>query len=153
MQNKRAVPAGFLATALQDYSGYDQIQQQIAQARQMKRKPSTKHSRRRSKEPKIKQFCYKELNSLDGLGKQMFPVFADEDVFGYDLPQSTQDGRETIIDSTQDDDVESNSSTVKAGKQTTLKDLLVVKDWLKMEPSRVRKNLKTFKLWAPFFGG
>ena len=34
-----------------------------------------------------------------------------------------------------------------------MKDLLVVKDWLKMSAERVRRNLKTYKLWAPLFGG
>lgn len=32
-------------------------------------------------------------------------------------------------------------------------DLLVVKDWLKRHPDRVKEGLKTFKIWAPMFGG
>ena len=49
--------------------------------------------------------------------------------------------------------MESDSDVVLSGEQTSLKDLLIVKDWLKLPAEKVRVNLKTFKLWAPLFGG
>ena len=42
---------------------------------------------------------------------------------------------------------------MKCGVQTSLKDLLVVKDYLKYKPEQVKRTLKTFKLWAPLFRG
>lgn len=39
------------------------------------------------------------------------------------------------------------------GTQTCYKDLLVVKSVLKEGHHKVRRGLRTFKLWAPFFGG
>jgi len=80
-------------------------------------------------------------------------VFDDFAVFGNDLSQFSADGHETLIDSAQDDDVESDEDVVLSGEQTSLKDLLIVKDWLRLPAEKVRVNLKTFKLWAPLFGG
>ena len=97
----------------------------------MKRRPPTKHSKK-LEEPMTCRF-YKELQTLDGLGKKAFPVFEDSDIFGDALPKFSEDGRETLIDSTQDDDVNSDRGVVQSGEQTSLKDLLVVKDWLKMD--------------------
>ncbi len=70
-----------------------------------------------------------------------------------EFPQFNAQGKETIVDSAQDDDVESDEEVVRSGVQTSFKDLLVVKDWLKLHPEKVRQGLKTFKLWAPMFGG
>ena len=96
---------------------------------------------------------YKELTALDGLSKKAFPVFADFDIFADKLPKFSSDGKETLIDSSQDDDVDSDEDVVRSGEHTSYNDLLVVKDWLKKPPEYVRVNLKTFKIWAPYFGG
>ena len=64
-----------------------------------------------------------------------------------------KDGQETLVDSTQDDDVESDEEVMQSGVQTSYKDLLAVKDYLKLKPDRVKTSLRTFKLWAPLFGG
>ena len=96
---------------------------------------------------------YKELATLDGLSKKAFPVYADLDVFTEMLPKFSEDGQETLIDSAQDDDVESDEEVVRSGEHTSYNDLLVVKDWLRKPAEHIRVNLKTFKLWAPMFGG
>ena len=148
-QRKRALPAGFLDTALEDYPGNSAFHHQQNADRLKKRKPQTKQIKEEERRLKF----FKELRTLDGLGKKAFPVFDDDAVFGHELPQFSSDGRETLIDSAQDDDVESDSDVVLSGEQTSLKDLLIVKDWLKLPAEKIRVNLKTFKLWAPLFGG
>lgn len=62
-------------------------------------------------------------------------------------------GKEILIDSAQDDDLESDEGVMQSGVQTSIGDLLVVKDYLKLKPERVKTSLRTFKLWAPLFGG
>ena len=96
---------------------------------------------------------YKEVTSLDGLSTKAFPVFADYDAYTEKLPKFDEDGQETMIELEQDDDVESDEDVVRSGEYTSKKDLLVVKDWLRKPAEHIRTNLKTFKLWAPMFGG
>ena len=59
----------------------------------------------------------------------------------------------TIVNSTQDEDCDSDDEVVKSGVQRSFADLLVVKDWLKRRPDRVKRFLKTLKIWAPILGG
>ncbi len=92
------------------------------------------------------------LKTLDLKGEKYFKVYRDSDVLP-DLPNFARDGKETLIDSTQDDDVESDEEVMNSGVQTSFKDLLVVKDYLRHNPERVRAALRTFKIWAPYFGG
>ena len=92
---KRALPPGFIDTALQDYHGSNVHHHQNNADRLKKRKPQTKQIRMEQEAAKF----YKELRSLDGLSKKAFPVFDDEAVFGNALPQFSADGRETLIDS------------------------------------------------------
>ena len=55
------------------------------------------------------------------------------------LPTLNKDGRETLVDSMQDDDVESDEEVMRNGVQTSFKDLLVVKDYLQRnQPDRIR---------------
>lgn len=63
------------------------------------------------------------------------------------------DQKDIIIEASQDDDVHSDEEVVKSGTQTSFRDLLVVKDFLKVEPERRKHTLRSFKLWAPLFGG
>ena len=70
-----------------------------------------------------------------------------------DLPALDKNGKDNLIDSTQDDDVESDEDVMQSGVKTSFKDLLVVKDYLRHKPEQVKKSLRTFKLWAPLFGG
>ena len=70
-----------------------------------------------------------------------------------DLPAVDDRGQKTLIDSAQDDDLESDDDVVRAGVETSFKDLLVVKDRLRMPAEKVRSSLKTFRIWAPNFRG
>lgn len=85
-------------------------------------------------------------------GEKFFRVYSDKDVLA-DLPTLDKDGNDTLVDSAQDDDVESDDEVVRSGVQTSFRDLLVVKDYMKVNPEKVRVALRTFRLWAPLFGG
>ena len=58
-----------------------------------------------------------------------------------------------LIDAAQDDDVDTDEEVLRSGTQTCYRDLLVVKDWLGHDPRKVRKSLKTWRIWAPHFQG
>ena len=93
------------------------------------------------------------LKTLDLKAEKYFHVYRDSDVIP-DLKQlKTKDGKDALIDSAQDDDVESDEEVMNSGVQTSFKDLLIVKDYLRHQPEKVRAALRTFKLWAPLFGG
>ena len=92
------------------------------------------------------------LKTLDLKAEKYFKVYRDSDVIP-NLSSFNKNGKEVLIDSAQDDDVESDDEVVNSGIQTSFKDLLVVKDYLRHNPERVRAALRTFKTWAPLFGG
>ena len=52
----------------------------------------------------------------------------------------------------QDDDVNTDTEVLNSGTNTCYKDLLIVKDYLKHKPEKVRRALKTWKTWSPYFG-
>ena len=58
---------------------------------------------------------------------------------------------EVLIDTVQDDDVDTDEEVLRSGAQTCYRDLLIVKDWLAHDQMKVRKSLKTWKIWAPQF--
>lgn len=75
---------------------------------------------------------------MDLKGQKFFRVYQDSDVL-QGLTNLVKDGRENLIDSTQDDDVESDEEVTRNGIQTSFKDLLVVKDYLaKNQPEKIR---------------
>ena len=84
--------------------------------------------------------------------EKFFRVYADADVLT-GLPKFDKEGNDCLVDSTQDDDVESDDDVVQSGIHTSFRDLLVVKDYMKLPPEKVRTSLRTYKLWAPLFGG
>ena len=90
------------------------------------------------------------LKTLDLKGEKFFRVYNDADVIA-GLHKYDKQGRETLQDSTQDDDLESDEGVMQSGVQTSMGDLLVVKDYLKLNPERVYRSLRAYKLWAPLF--
>ena len=56
-------------------------------------------------------------------------MYQDNDVIR-GLPALNRQGKEALIDSVQDDDVESDEEVTSNGIQTSFKDLLIVKDYL-----------------------
>ena len=71
---------------------------------------------------------------------------------GFDFSSfKAKDRSEVLVDSTQDDDVNTDTDVLNSGVNTCFKDLLVVKDYLKHNPEKVRKALKTWKIWSPYF--
>ena len=76
------------------------------------------------------------LKTLDLKNDKFFRVYQDSDVIA-DLPEFNK-GRETIVDASQDDDVESDSEVVEAGIETSFKDLLVVRELFKNKPEQVQ---------------
>lgn len=72
-------------------------------------------------------------------------MYNDSDI-GIDVSGFTgKKGQEAFVESTQDDDVNSDSGVVESGIQTCYRDLLVVKDYLKHHPDKVRRALRNFK--------
>ena len=112
---------------------------------------TAKHSNRPpTKEPEKKiSFQLISLRSLDGTHEKFFKVFKDEDL-GLDFSRF---GDNLIIESHQDDDVETENEVLDNGTQTCYKDLLVVKAALKNPADKVRRALRTFRLWSPLFSG
>ena len=49
--------------------------------------------------------------------------------------------------------MDTDEDVLRSGTQTCYRDLLVVKDWLGHDPRKVRKSLKTWRIWAPHFQG
>ena len=65
-------------------------------------------------------------------------MYLDNDVIR-GLPTLNKDGKEALVDSIQDDDVESDKEVTSNGIQTSFKDLLIVKDYInKSQPERIR---------------
>ena len=62
-------------------------------------------------------------------------------------------GGEPQISLTQDDDVNTDTEVLETGIKKCFKDLLVVRDYLRHKPSKVRRSLKSHKIWAPQFDG
>ena len=48
-------------------------------------------------------------------GEKFFRVYQDSDVLSGEFPQFNAQGKETIVDSAQDDDVESDEEVVRSG--------------------------------------
>lgn len=96
-----------------------------------------------------------KLKTLDQCGEKFFKIYQDCDIgFDYSLFDNGDNfGQETLIDASQDDDVESDDGLVNSGVQTCYRDLLVVKDTLRYEPEQVKRSLRTWKLWTPLFKG
>ena len=106
----------------------------------------------RENEKKVK-FSLLKLSTLSKRADKFFKVYQDEDI-GIDITKFLgKEGREAVVESTQDDDVNSDRGVVQSGVQTCYRDLLVVKDYLHHHPDKVRRSLKTFKFWAPYFRG
>ena len=101
-------------------------------------------------EEKKVNFQLMSLFSLDKTYKKFFKVYNDADL-GLDFSKFMN--QKTIVESAQDDDVQTENEVLDNGVQTCYKDLLVVKQALKNPFEKVQKALRTFKLWAPLFGG
>jgi len=91
------------------------------------------------------------MRTLDGTHEKFFKVFKDEDI-GLDFTRIWRK-EELIIEAHQDDDVETESETLDNGTQTCFKDLLIVKQALKNPPDKLKRTLRTYRLWSPLFGG
>jgi len=146
---KQSLPPGYLGNVHSDVLIASRAPQEPLKRVEEKRKPPSKQAKIAS----AANFQLLRLKTLDLAGEKFFRVFKDSDVLGNDLPQFNHEGRETLVDSAQDDDVESDEEVMRSGVQTSLKDLLIVKDWLRLHPDKIRKGLRTFKLWAPLCGG
>ena len=93
---------------------------------------------------------------MDKTGEKFFRVYKEADLPGFDFSEfkpAKGDKEDCLVDSTQDDDVNTDTEVLNSGTNTCYKDLLVVKDYLKHRPDKVRRALKTWKIWAPYFQG
>lgn len=95
-----------------------------------------------------------KLKTLDKTGEKFFRVFKESDMPDFDFSKLRgKKGEEPQIESTQDDDVNTDTDVLNSGTNKCFKDLLVVKDYLRHKPEKVRRSLKTHKIWAPQFNG
>lgn len=90
-----------------------------------------------------------KLKTLDKTGEKFFRVFKESDMPNFDFSKLRgKKGEEVLIDSTQDDDVNTDTDVLNSGTNKCYKDLLVVKDYLRHKPEKVRRSLKTYKIWT-----
>ena len=95
-----------------------------------------------------------KLKNLDKTGDKFFRVYKESDMPGFDFSHLRgKKGEEVLVDSTQDDDVNTDTDVLNSGTNKCYKDLLIVKDYLRHKPEKVRRSLKTWKLWTPYFLG
>lgn len=73
--------------------------------------PPVQQNQTQTKQP---GFQLLKLSALDHKGEKYFKVYADDDVIA-DLPSVNKRGQETLVDSAQDDDVESDDEVVQSG--------------------------------------
>ena len=90
-----------------------------------------------------------KLRTLDKTAEKFFRVYKESDMEDFDFSHLRgKKGEHVLVDSTQDDDVNTDTDVLNSGTNKCYKDLLIVKDYLKHKPEKVRRSLKTFKIWS-----
>ena len=94
------------------------------------------------------------LKTLDKSKVKFFKVFKESDMPDFDFSMlKGKKGEVPNFESTQDDDVNTDTEVLNNGKNKCFKDLLVVKEYLRHRPEKVRRSLKTHQIWTPRFNG